>query len=118
MSGKVISILPEQTGAGKNGTWVRQDFVIETTEQYPKKACFSAWGDKAAAVKGLSIGTSVKVSFNVESREFNGKWYTDLRIWKLESSQGQTGQDSAPLPSSEDEYIPSSEPSASDDLPF
>ena len=116
ISGKVVSILPEQTGAGKNGAWVKQDFVIETTEQYPKKVCFSAWGDKAAAVKALSPGASVKVSFNAESREFNGKWYTDLRIWKLESSQGQMGQD-APLPSVEDEYIPSSENSA-DDLPF
>jgi hypothetical protein len=45
ITGKVISILTEQTGSGKNGVWVKQDFVIETTEQYPKKVCFSAWGD-------------------------------------------------------------------------
>jgi hypothetical protein len=91
ISGKIISILPEQTGAGKNGNWVKQDFVIETTDQYPKKVCFSAWGDKAAQVKGLLPGLSVKVSFNAESREFNGKWYTDLRIWKLETNSGNTG---------------------------
>jgi hypothetical protein len=88
ITGKVITLLPEQTGAGKNGNWVKQDFVIETTEQYPKKVCFSAWGDKAAQIKTLQTGQVVKVSFNAESREFNGKWYTDLRIWKLESGAG------------------------------
>jgi hypothetical protein len=86
LTGKLVSLLPEQTGTGKNGNWVKQDFVIETTEQYPKKICFSAWGDKAAQVKSLQAGQTVKVSFNAESREFNGKWYTDLRIWKLESA--------------------------------
>jgi hypothetical protein len=89
IAGKVIALLPEQTGTGKNGNWVKQDFVIETTaEQFPKKVCFSSWGDKAALVKNLQTGQTVKVSFNVESREFNGKWYTDLRIWKLETNSG------------------------------
>jgi hypothetical protein len=96
IAGKIVSLLPEQTGTGKNGNWVKQDFVIETVEQYPKKVCFSAWGDKAAQVKGLQSGQSVKVSFNVESREFNGKWYTDLRIWKLETSSGNNESISPP----------------------
>jgi hypothetical protein len=51
LSGKVMLILPEQTGTGKNGQWSKQDFVIETEEQYPKKVCFSAWGEKVAQVK-------------------------------------------------------------------
>lgn len=116
ISGKVIVILPEQTGNGKNGAWVKQDFVIETTEQYPKKVCFSSWGDKAALVKNLSVGTSVKVSFNAESREFNGKWYTDLRIWKLESSASKSAE--APNHNENDEYFSSSEEANTDDLPF
>jgi hypothetical protein len=117
ISGKVISVLAEQTGSGKNGAWVKQDFVIETTEQYPKKVCFSAWGDKAAAVKNIAMGTPVKVSFNVESREFNGKWYTDLRIWKIET--GSSAQSSAPSGApTQDEYAPSSEPEGANDLPF
>lgn len=92
VTGKVIAILPEQTGSGKNGTWVRQDFVIETEDQYPKKICFSAWGDKAQQVKGLKQNQQVKVAFNAESREFNGKWYTDLRIWKLETGASSNQQ--------------------------
>jgi len=120
ITGKVINVLAEQTGSGKNGTWVKQDFVIETNEQYPKKVCFSAWGDKAAAIKNLAMGTPVKVSFNVESREFNGKWYTDLRIWKIEtgSASQSSPTTSAPFPGSQDEYAPSSEPEGANDLPF
>jgi len=87
VSGKVILILSEQTGTGKNGPWSKQDFVIETEEQYPRKVCFSAWGEKVSMIKELKTGTPVKVSFNVESREFNGKWYTDLRLWKIETQE-------------------------------
>jgi hypothetical protein len=95
ISGKLVSLLPEQTGTGKNGAWVKQDFVIETTEQYPKKVCFSAWADKAQMVKNLQMGQTVKVFFNAESREFNGKWYTDLRIWKIETNESG---DNTPTP--------------------
>lgn len=88
LTGKLIQILPLQSGTGKNGNWQKQDFVIETSDQYPKKVCFSAWADKADVVKTINPGTTVKVAFNAESREFNGKWYTDLRIWKIETSGG------------------------------
>jgi hypothetical protein len=88
--GKVIQLLPEQTGTGKNGKWLRQDFVIETEEQFPRKVCFAAWGDKVSQLKALQTDAKVKVSFNIESREFNGKWYTDLKIWKVELAEQDT----------------------------
>jgi hypothetical protein len=120
LSGKIMLILPEQTGTGKNGQWSKQDFVIETEEQYPKKVCFSAWGEKVAQVKALQTDARVKVSFNIESREFNGKWYTDLRIWKIEKPEQavtpegvNTPADFGPEPLSRDESA--GEP---DDLPF
>lgn len=84
ISGKIIQVLPLQTGAGKNGTWQKQDYVLETTAQYPKKICFSVWGDKVSTFD-IKQGMSVKVSFDLESREYNGKWYTDVRAWKVES---------------------------------
>jgi hypothetical protein len=119
LSGKVITILPEQTGSGKNGVWVRQDFVLETSEQYPKKICFSAWGDKAAIVKNLTQGVSVKVSFNAESREYNGRWYTDLRVWKLEVSGSiTTSSQEVPLPTENDQFISNSNEEPENDLPF
>lgn len=109
LSGKIIQILPIQSGTGKNGNWQKQDFVIETQEQYPKKICFSAWADKAELVKTATIGSMVKVAFNAESREFNGKWYTDLRIWKLEFS-GNSGAESPG-----DEYFNNITPPPMDD---
>lgn len=118
ISGKLIQILPLQSGTGKNGNWQKQDFVIETSEQYPKKVCFSAWADKADLVKTLSPGTTVKVAFNAESREFNGKWYTDLRIWKLETGGNEATQ------SPDDDYYknivppPETGEASSNDLPF
>ena len=121
ISGKVIQLLPEQTGTGKNGQWIRRDFIIETSEQYPRKVCFAAWGDKADLVKPLQQGTFVKVSFNVESREFNNRWYTDLKVWKIEGGE----ESGSPLPSAmaaEDHLEPLSPGEASgsedDGLPF
>lgn len=87
-TGKIVKILSEQRGAGRNGEWVKQDFVIETGDQYPKKMCFTAWGEKVDELKNMSEGSSIKVFFNIESREYNERWYTDLRIWKFENAGG------------------------------
>jgi hypothetical protein len=122
ITGKVIQLLPEQTGSGRNGTWTRRDFVVETTEQYPKKVCFSGWGDKAAQVNTLQPGQTVKVSFNAESREFNGRWYTDLRAWRIDTNAHAGGDAPDMLPPQSDfnpfppENIDLSK--SPDDLPF
>jgi hypothetical protein len=97
ITGKVVSKMPQQTGQGKNGAWVKQDFIIETTEQYPKKVCISLWGDKVKELESIQIGESIKVSINVESREFNGKWYTDVKGWKMDKA-GSAGQPTHPTP--------------------
>jgi hypothetical protein len=89
ISGKIVKILPLQSGTGRNGTWSKQEFIIETNEQYPKKICISAWGDKTNALAQIATNASVKVSINIESREFNDKWYTDLRAWKIEPLQNE-----------------------------
>ena len=121
LSGKVMQLLSEQTGTGKNGQWVKQDFIIETEEQYPRKVCFSAWGEKVSMVKTLKAGTPVKVSFNIESREFNGRWYTDLRIWKLEIAES-AGDTAAPAHAADPGLEPllpgGTEDSGENDLPF
>lgn len=85
ISGKIIKFLSEQTGTGKNGAWKKQEFILETVEQFPKKVCISAWGDKVDALQSYSAGDDVKVSFNIESREYNERWYTDVRVWKIEA---------------------------------
>ena len=99
--GNLVKVLPEVTGQGKNGVWVKQDFVLETEEQYPKKACFTAWGDKAADLKTYSLGEKLKISFSVESREYNERWYTDLKAFRIDvaGSAGASTPSSAPTQS-------------------
>ena len=87
ITAKLIQLLPLQTGTGKNGEWKKQDVIVETEGQFPKKICISLWGDKADA-NLLKIGNSLSIQFDVESREYNGKWYTDVKAWKIELASG------------------------------
>ncbi len=87
--GKVIDLLDEKRGEGRNGEWRKRDFVLETTtDQYPKKVCIAMWGDKIDQFS-LKVGEDVNVHFNLESREFNGKWYTDVKAWKIDKNAGE-----------------------------
>ncbi|HUR12506.1 MAG TPA: DUF3127 domain-containing protein [Flavitalea sp.] len=88
ITGKLLQLLPQQTGQGKNGTWKKQEFIIETGDTYPKKVCLAIWGDKIDIGK-VSIGTTVTVSFDAESREFNSRWYTDLKAYALKTGAAE-----------------------------
>ena len=83
LTAKLIQRLQIQTGTGKNGVWNKQEIIVETDAQFPKKICISVWGDKINESQ-LKIGNELKIDFDIESREFNGKWYTDLKAWKIE----------------------------------
>src|ERR1700753_2737902 len=96
ISGKIVQLLPLQTGQGKNGTWKKQEFVLETGDTYPKKVCIAVWGDKID-MGPVKPGSAVTVSFDVESREYNGKWYTDVKAWKIVAKQDGNTEPS-PMP--------------------
>lgn len=115
ITGTLVHILPLQTGQGKNGQWKKQDFVLEIPGSFPKKACFSAWGDKIDS-SILVVGQMLKVSFDVESREYNGRWYTDLKAYSIQNAveSGFRNNVPPPLPVSENVAIDQ----VSDDLPF
>lgn len=113
IEGKVIQILPLQQGVGSSGKpWASQSFIIETPDQYPRKVCIELFGEDRVKNNPVSIDDSVKVSYDLESREFNGRWYTSVRAWKVEKA-GQTAGDSAaataPLPTAEPTPPPSGE---------
>lgn len=92
VTGKLILKLELQSGVSKTGnSWKKQEFVIETGDQYPRKICINLWGDKADQLAQYNIGDAMTVSFDVESREFNGKWYTDVKAWKIEHAQASNG---------------------------
>lgn len=83
IKGKIIQELALQTGMGKRGQWKKQEYILETQGQYPKKVCIAIWGDKIDTLN-LGIGDEATVSVELESREYNGKWYTEVKAWKVE----------------------------------
>jgi Domain of unknown function (DUF3127) len=85
LTAKLVQLLPLQSGTGKNGQWKKQDIIVETDATYPKKVCISVWGDKIETAS-LQPGSLLKIDFDVESREFNGRWYTDIKAWKIEAT--------------------------------
>ena len=116
IEGKLIKLLPEVSGEGANGHWVKREFVIETQGQYPKSVCFSTWGDKAQMIAGFQEGDALQVSFDVQSREYNERWYTDLRAWKI--AKVGAGQTNVAAPPPEFNQAAPPPPTEEDNLPF
>ncbi|MBP5722975.1 MAG: DUF3127 domain-containing protein [Bacteroidales bacterium] len=86
INGKLIEICEPQTGTSANGQWKRQNFIIETFAQYPRKLCFTVSNDKVDMSR-FAVGSVVMVYINIESREYNGKWFTDFRAWRVDDGQ-------------------------------
>ena len=93
--GKLIKTLPEVTGQSQKGTWQKQEFVVETMDQFPKKVCVSLWGDKVNDLKQYAPGDMLKLSLNLESREYNDRWYTEARVWRIEAADAEGGAPAA-----------------------
>lgn len=93
--GKITKILPLQTGQGKNGTWKKQEYLLEYGDQYPKTMVFNLWGDKVDQY-ALTEGDNVTVFFDVESREYNGRYYTDIKAWRVDKGDSQAAPNQAP----------------------
>ena len=83
ITGKIIAVLPTKSGTSARGTqWSSQTAVIETHEQYPKKVAFDVLGDRIAEFN-LQVGEEVTVSFDINAREFNGKWFNSVNAWNV-----------------------------------
>lgn len=129
ITGKIIQKLEPVSGTSKTGNpWNKQEYVLETQDTFPRKVFFNFWGERANQFN-LEVGQVVTVSFDLESREYNGRWYTDVRAWKAEPAQAQAqAQAAAPAPQQQGYPVatpqqPQVEPftpeaSESDDLPF
>jgi len=92
--GKIIQVLPIQEGVGRNGNpWKVQPYVLETLDQYPRKVHFEVFGEDRIRMNPCAIDQLVTVSFDIESREFNGRWYTSIRAYRIvqgDVTQGAT----------------------------
>ena len=92
IKGKIIVALPEQSGVSKTGNaWKKREYVLETMETYPRKVHFDFFGERADQYP-LSVGDVITLSFDIESREYNGRWYTSIRGWKAETAGQQPMQ--------------------------
>lgn len=130
IEGKIIAVLPQQSGVSSRtgNPWASQDYVIETHEQYPRKCCFRVFGADKIQSMAIKAGEELRVSFDIDSHEYNGRWYNDIRAWKVEridaaaaaaaqppvaaaASQAQPQGAQAPFP-------PAPEGDNNDDLPF
>ena len=96
ITGQVISVLEERSGAGAKGEWRQQDFILETSGEYPKKVCIGQWGDRIDEF-GVTVGETLTAHINLRSREYNDRWYTDVTAWRIErEGQVATGRGAAP----------------------
>lgn len=86
LTGKIIAILPAQGGVSQRtgNPWKSQDYVIETQEIYPKKCCFSVFGDEKIQQMNIQLGETLTVSLDINANEYQGKWYNQVRAWKVE----------------------------------
>jgi hypothetical protein len=131
---KLAQKLEEIKGEGQRGSWVKQSFVTETIESYPRKICFIAWNDRVETLRNINIGSAIEVEFRLDSREFNGRWYTDAIADRVSLLNAATASSAAattmststygtpatsianPITPAEDEILNGG--SGDDDLPF
>ena len=98
--GKIIQVLPLQSGTSSRtgNAWQLQSYVLETQEQYPRKVCFEIFGEERIKNNPCNIDDLVTVSFDIESREFNGRWYTSIRAWRVQQGDMTSAQPAAAAP--------------------
>ena len=126
--GKVVRLGNLVSGTSARGPWSKQELIVETDEQFPKQVCVICWTNLVEEAKALAPGQMVKIQISVESREFNGKWYTDVRAWRFDqvgataAAPAQQPQaqpmmhQTPPMPASMPDFP--TQASETDDLPF
>lgn len=130
VSGKIIQMLPLQEGIGRNGNpWKVQSAILETQEQYPRKVCFEVFGEDRIKNNPFKVDDVVTISFDIESREFNGRWYTSIRAYRVQQGLPEQAPAAAPAaptvapapadaPAANTEPFDASPSDESTDLPF
>jgi hypothetical protein len=131
LTGKIIAVLEPRGGVSSRtgNAWKSQDFVIEVPGQYPRKCVFTVFGEDRLNQFNIQMGEDLTVSFDIDAREFNGRWYNDVRAYNVTRGAASVAgapqatpfppqaapQDAAaPFPPAQE---PAGEGSA-DDLPF
>ena len=130
--GKVVRLGTLLEGTSARGPWRKQELIIETEEQYPRTVCLLCWSNQIDEIQKFAPGQTIKAQIEISSREFNGKWYTDVRAWRFDPVGANVATAAAPAQPEQQpmmqhqtppaqapatEYFPPAEDSV-DDLPF
>lgn len=115
ITGTIQQVLDEVSGESRNGAWRKQEFILETEGQYPKPVCIVVWGDNIDQF-GIEQGKRITASIDIQSREYNGRWYTDVKAWRVDHADAGDG----PPPPDPNEPFPEPtfEDGDDDGLPF
>ena len=119
--GVVHKVLPVVKGTSQRGEWIKQEVVFELPGEFNRKLCVGFWGDKAQDAANLREGEKIAVSINLESREYNGRWFTEARAWKMSRVEAVPPGGSAMPTEMMPPFDPGEEPYSNDpadDLPF
>ena len=119
ITGKIIAALEPRGGVSQRtgNSWKTQEFVIETHEQYPRKCVFNVFGEDRLREFNIQVGEELTVSFDIDAREFNGRWYNDIRAWRVvrvDPNAVAAAPAAAPQPQA---YIPPQYTPAQSDMP-
>ncbi|MBR2228275.1 MAG: DUF3127 domain-containing protein [Bacteroidales bacterium] len=120
IEGTLAQKLPVQSGNSARGPWAKQEFILEFPDgNFTAKACFTAWGqEKVQDLGKYQVGDKVKVSFNLKSREYNGRWYNDLQIWKIAPAGAQPAAPAQPARQAQaPSYAPQAPAPTIEDMP-
>ena len=85
ITGRIIKLNDPVTGNSAKGDWIKHEFVLETEDSYPKKVCVGIFNKPELAAK-VDLNARVTVHINIESKEYNNRWYTEVQAWKIESA--------------------------------
>ncbi len=124
--GKIIAILNKREGVAKStgNPWCVQEFVIENHDQYPKKMCFEVFGEDKLSQFNIQMGEELKISFDIDCRQWNDRWFNSLRAWRVERVSDTQANNEMPEPqtisgaTTAPTGMPSAEADDTSDLPF
>ncbi|MDR3137680.1 MAG: DUF3127 domain-containing protein [Tannerellaceae bacterium] len=126
--GRIIAVLPAQGGvSGRTGNpWKKQEYVIEVQDRFPRKVCFQIFGEERINQAAIQEGEELTVHMDVESQEYQGRWFTRVTAWKVERGVAASSSSGQYTPSPVNTSVPDPEPQAytatagskDDDLPF
>ncbi len=121
LSGKIIAVLEPKGGVSKTGNaWKVQEYVLETHDQYPRRMCFDVFGEDKINQFNIQVGEELTVSFDIDAREWQGRWFNSIRAWKVERANAEqlSPVEGAPFPPPPTAPVDFTAGDDKDDLPF